>query len=84
MKPVRHLRGTLQTLANTRHIDSQTRFVIRKKHSAQPRYYQATLWGYKWVRKSDDATVFFDRRFLQAELLATDMVYYDAYEIIQM
>lgn len=84
MRTVRHLRGTLQTLNNTRRHANSPRYVIRKKHSAQPRYYQATLWGYKWVKKPADATVFFDRRFLRAELLATDMVYYDAYEIIQM
>lgn len=84
MKTVRHLRGTLHSLANTRNAYGKPRFVIRRKHTLQPRYYQATLWGYKWVKNLDDATVFLDRRFIRAELLATDMIIYNEYEIIEV
>ena len=84
MKIVSHLSGTLRTLYNTRVYSQQTGFVIRRKYTLQPRYYAATLWGYKWVKKLEDATVFRDRRFIRAELLATDMTIYCEYEIIEV
>ena len=79
-----HFTGTARTLYNTRVYAKRVGFVIRRKHTLQPRYYKATLWGYKWVKNLDDATVFRERRLLKAELLATDMTIYSEYEIIEV
>lgn len=83
MRTVRHLAGTLRSVHNTHRNARRTGQVIRRKHTAHPQYYAMTLWGYKWVRKLDDATVFYEPRLLRAELAATDMTIYCFYEIIE-
>jgi hypothetical protein len=84
MKTVRNLTGTLRSIHNTKQAQKQTRFIIKKRYAARPMFYRMTLWGYVWDRNRDEATVFPNRRMLDAELVATTMAIYDHYEIIQV
>lgn len=84
MKTVRHLTGTLRSIQNTKQAEKQTRFIIKKRYAPRPMFYRMTLWGYVWDRNRDEATVFPNRRMLDAELVATTMAIYDHYEIIQV
>ena len=83
MKTVRHLTGTLRTIHNTRQAEKQVGFIIKKRYAPHPMFYRMTLWGYEWVRNRDNATVFRDRRMIEAELVATSMAIYHHYEIVQ-
>lgn len=84
MKTVRYLTGTLRTIHNTKQAEKQVGFIIKKRYAPHPMFYRMTLWGYEWDRNRDKATVFRDRRMLDAELVATTMAIYNYYEIIQI
>ena len=74
--------GTARTIINTKQVERCPEFVIKKRHSLRPAYYQATFWDYQWVSNLDKATVFRSEDAVDREIHATWIQYEDLYDIV--
>jgi hypothetical protein len=74
--------GTARTIINTKQVERCPEFVIKKRHSLRPSYYQATFWDYQWVSNLDKATVFRSEDAVDREIHATWVQYEDLYDIV--
>ena len=74
--------GTARTIINTKQVERCPEFVIKKRHSLRPSYYQATFWDYQWVSNLDKATVFRSEDAVDREIHATWIQYEDLYDIV--
>ena len=76
--------GTAQSLVATRQAEKCPEFVIKKRHSLRPAYYQATFWDYQWVSTLDKATVFRSQVAVDREVHATWVQYEDLYDVVSL
>ena len=74
--------GTIRTVVKTKQAERCPEFVIKKRHSLKPRYYQATFWDYQWVTNIDKATVFRSEVEIEREIHATWVRYEELYDIV--
>jgi len=76
--------GTARTIVNTKQAEKCPEFVIKKRHSLRPAYYQATLWDYQWVSTLDKATVFRSKQAVNREVHSTWVQYEALYDIVSI
>ena len=76
--------GTAQSIVATRQAEKCPEFVIKKRHSLRPAYYQATFWDYQWVNNLDKATVFRSQVAVDREVHATWVQYEDLYDVVSL
>ena len=76
--------GTARTIVNTKQAEKCPEFVIKKRHSLRPAYYQATFWDYQWVSTLDKATVFRSEQAIDREIHATWVQYESLYDVVSL
>jgi len=82
MNPISKYFGTVRTVVNTKQAEKCPQFVIRKRHSLKPKYYQATFWDYNWVSDISKATIFRSEVEIEREIHATWVRYEELYDIV--
>lgn len=82
MNPISKYFGTVRTVVNTKQTEKCPKFVIRKRHSLKPKYYQATFWDYQWVSDIEKATMFRSEVEIEREIHSTWVQYEALYDIV--